>query len=253
MGRIGQRVVSRPLVIAHRGASDERAENTLPAFERAIELGADMIETDLHLTRDGVVVIHHDAALQRLGESGEIRDRTGAELATLDAAPHEISPQPIPTLLDLLEGFASRIDFNLELKTGLTSPYVGLEEQVLAAVDERGLSSKMLFSCFDVRVLERVRTISSTARIALLVSPRDSSAILDHADRVGAEAINPHCSLVSVDSVQAAHEAGFAVYPYTANEPAEMNRLLDCGVDGVITNFPKRLRDLVEERESAAG
>lgn len=244
--------MSRPLVIAHRGASGERAENTLPAFERAIELGADMIETDLHLTRDGVIVIHHDAALERLGESGEIRDRTAAELAALDAAPQEIAAQAIPTLWALLEGFASRIDFNLELKVGLSAPYEGLEAQVLEAVEARGLSSRMLFSCFDVNVLQRVREQAATARVALLVSPRDKSAVLDRAERVGAEAVNPHCSLVTAKWVRAAHDAGLAVYPYTANEIEEMKRLLDCGVDGVITNYPAMLRDLVEERESAA-
>ena len=70
--------MTRPLVIAHRGASGERPETTLGAFERAVELHADMIETDLHLTRDGVVVIHHDASLARLGGRGEIRDYTAA-------------------------------------------------------------------------------------------------------------------------------------------------------------------------------
>ena len=79
--------MSQPLVIAHRGASGERPENTLPAFERAIEQSADMIETDLHLTRDGVVVVHHDASLKRLGARGEIREWNAADLRSLDAAP----------------------------------------------------------------------------------------------------------------------------------------------------------------------
>jgi len=245
--------MNRPLVIAHRGASGDRAENTLPAFERAIELGADMIETDLHLSRDGVIVIHHDAGLERLGEPGEIRDRTAAELAAIDAAPEETAAQQIPTLLDLLEGFAPRIDFNLELKVGLTAPYEGIEELVLAAVRERGLLPRMLFSCFDDGVLERVRRIASDARIGVLVSPRAASDLFERAERVGAEAINPHCLLVTDDLVSKAHQRGLAVYPYTANEPDEMSRLLDCGVDGVITNYPARLAELIASRENAAG
>ena len=240
--------MTRPLVIAHRGASGERPENTLGAFERAIELHADMIETDLHLTRDGVVVIHHDASLARLGARGEIRDHTAAELSGLDAARGEGPVERIPTLLDLLDRFGSRMQFNLELKTGEDAAYEGIEAKVLAAVGERGLLSRMLFSCFDDPVLERLRSANSRARLAVLVSPRKPSQVLDRAARVGAEAVNPHISLVDRPFVDAAHAVGLRVYPYTANEPSEMARLADCGVDGIITNFPDRLRTLLDSR-----
>jgi glycerophosphoryl diester phosphodiesterase len=235
-------------VIAHRGASGERPENTLGAFERAIELHADMIETDLHLTRDGVVVIHHDASLARLGGRGEIRDFTVAELAGLDAARGKGPFERIPTLLDLLDRFGERMQFNLELKVGESAPYEGIEALVLAAVAARGLLPRMLFSCFEDPVLDRVRASSAQARIAVLVSARKPGRVLERAARVGAEAVNPHISLVDRDFVEAAHAAGLRVYPYTANEEAEMARLLDCGVDGVITNHPDRLRRLVVGR-----
>ena len=241
---------ARAMVIAHRGASGHVPENTLAAFERAIADGADMIETDLHLSRDGVVVIHHDADLERLGVEGEVRDRTAAELALLNAAPGEEPGMAIPTLLDLLSECAPRIAFNLELKVGRKAPYDGIEELVLREVESRGMMSKMLFSCFDDGVLERLRALSAKARIAVLVSPRAPRGIFERARRVDAEAINPHCLLVNEKLVREAHAEGIAVYPYTANEEAEITRLLDCGVDGVISNFPARLRDLVEKRES---
>ena len=240
--------MSRPLVIAHRGASGERPENTLGAFERAIELHADMIETDLHLTRDGVVVIHHDASLARLGARGEIRDHTAEELSELDAARGVGPVERIPTLLDLLDRFGSRMEFNLELKTGESAPYEGIEARVLAAVAERGLLPRMLFSCFDDPVLERLRTVNSQARLAVLVSARKPRHVLERAARVGAEAINPHVSLVDRPFVAAAHAAGLRVYPYTANERTEMARLADCGVDGIITNYPDRLASLLDGR-----
>lgn len=238
----------RPLVIAHRGASGERPENTLSAFERAIELASDMIETDLHLTRDGVVVIHHDASLGRLGLPGEIRDRTAAELASLDATLGRGSFEPMPTLLDLLERFGRRMAFNLELKVGESAAYDGIERVVLREVEARGLLPRMLFSCFDDPVLERLRAACPAARLAVLVSPRLPERVLERAARVAAEAVNPHVSLVDRRFVEAAHGAGLAVYPYTANDPAEMTRLLDCGVDGIISNFPALLRRLVDER-----
>jgi glycerophosphoryl diester phosphodiesterase len=241
--------MTRPLVIAHRGSSGERPENTFPAFERAIEQSADMIETDLHLSRDGIVVIHHDAELERLGEQGEIRDRTASELAAMNAAPGVSLAEKMPTLLELLDGFGERMQFNLELKVGLNDvAYEGLEDIVVSAVEARGLMPRMLFSSFYDAVLARLRARSAAARIALLVSPRAPVAIFERAAGVLAEAINPDVRLVTQKLVEEAHAAGLRVYPYTANESAEMARLLDCGVDGIITNHPARLHALLEER-----
>ena len=246
--------MSRPLVIAHRGASGDRAENTWPAFELAVELSADMIETDLHLSRDEVVVIHHDAALERLGAKGEIRDLMSQELGALDAAPAEPGPQSIPTLPELLDRFGHRVSFNLELKVGLERPYDGLEAQVLSEVEGRGLLPRTLFSCFQDSVLARLRDRSDEARLAVLVSPREPLRVLERAARVRAEAVNPHAMLVDDEFVRSAHGAGLSVYPYTANARTEMKRLLDCGVDGVITNFPRPLRELIDARAgSGAG
>jgi glycerophosphoryl diester phosphodiesterase len=241
--------MTRPLVIAHRGSSGERPENTLPAFERAIEQSADMIETDLHLSRDGIVVIHHDPELERLGEQGEIRDRTASELTAMNAAPGVSVAEKMPTLLDILDGFGERMQFNLELKVGLNDvAYEGIEDIVVSAVEARGLMSRMLFSSFYDPVLARLRKRSASARIALLVSPRAPIAIFERAAHVSAEAINPEVRLVTEELVEQAHAVGLRVYPYTANESAEMERLLDCGVDGIITNHPARLHALLDAR-----
>ncbi|HEB91394.1 MAG TPA: glycerophosphodiester phosphodiesterase [Deltaproteobacteria bacterium] len=242
----------RPLVIAHRGASGELPENTLPAFERAIEEAADMIETDLHLSRDGVVMIHHDAELERLGVHGEIRDHLAAELAELDAAPRTAATERMPTLDEILDLFAERIPFNLELKVGVGDvPYAGLEDLAVTAVEKRGLLPRMLYSSFYDPVLARLRKRSPEARIALLVSPRAPVAIFERAERIRAEAIHPEVGLVTPELVEEAHAAGLKVYPYTANAREEMVRLLDCGVDGLITNHPSRLHAVLREREKA--
>jgi glycerophosphoryl diester phosphodiesterase len=248
--------MTRPLVIAHRGSSGKYPENTLPAFECAIEESADMIETDLHLSRDGVVVIHHDPELERLGEPGEIRDRLAAELATLNAAPGALVAEKMPTLLDILDGFGERMQFNLELKVGRDDlAYDSIEDIVVSAVEARGLMPRMLFSSFYDPVLARLRERSFSARIALLLSPRAPVAMFERAQRLGAEAINPHIRLVTEALVDEAHAANLQVYPYTANDSKEMARLLDCGVDGIITNHPARLHALLHNRpqEPAAG
>ena len=222
----------------------------MSAFERAVEDSADMIETDLHLSRDGVVVIHHDAKLERLGDSGEIRERMASELSALNAAPGSAVVEKMPTLLDILDRFGERMQFNLELKVASDdAAYEGLEEIVLAAVEARGLMKRMLFSSFYDSVLERLRARSPSARVALLVSPRAPIGVFERAASLSAEAINPDVRLVTAELVAEAHEKGLCVYPYTANESREMKRLLDCGVDGIITNHPAELHALLRERE----
>ena len=244
--------MSRPLVIAHRGASGECPENTAAAFERAIEQSADMIETDLHLSRDDVVVIHHDAALERLGEAGQIRDRTAAELLALNVDPRAASPATMPTLDDVLDRWVDRVAWHLELKVAADdAAYPGLEARVVEAVAGRGALPRILFSSFYDPVLARVREQSAEARIALLFSPRANFKVIERAQRLGAEAINPDVRLVDAALVADAHAAGLRVFPYTANDSAEMSRLLECGVDGIITNYPTRLHELLRERENA--
>ena len=241
--------MSRPLVIAHRGASGERPENSLAAFELAVEQRADMIETDLHLSRDGTIVIHHDASLARLGEAGEIGEYTASELAALDVTLGSANAEGMPTLADLLDGFGERIELNLELKAASAGPYPGLEEVALAAVEERGLLARVLFSSFSDPVLARLRGLSRNARLGVLVSPRLPRRVLARARQVDAESIHPHTVLVSDDLIRRAHEAGLKVLPYTEDDPAGMERLLDLGVDGLFTNHPARLRQLLEARE----
>jgi len=235
-------------VIAHRGASGERPENTLSAYRLAVEQRADMIELDLHRSRDGVVVIHHDALLDRLGAEGEIADHTSETLRALDAAPDSPEVERMPILEEVLETFAGEVELNLEIKLGQGGSYEGLEEQVVEAVRARGLMSRILFSCFFDPVLARLRALAPTARIGVLVSPRFPQGATERAATVSAESIHPHIDLVDRDLVRNAHARGLRVMPYTADDPGELVRLLDCGVDGIFTNHPARLRRIVDER-----
>ena len=238
---------TRPLVIAHRGASAYRPENTLPAYALAVEMRADMIEIDLHRTRDGEIVITHDEALSGLGGAGEIADASAAEIRALDAGAGE----RVPTLDDVLDGFGHQIPFNLEIKRGTRELYPGLEEQALRAVVERGLSASILWSSFYDPVLERLRALHEDARIAFLVSPRDPERPLQRALGVRAEALNPWRGMVTPELVDEAHGEGLAVFPFTVDAPEEMERLLELGVDGMFTNHPDRLRDLLRLGEGA--
>ena len=228
-------------VIAHRGASGHRPENTLPAYELAVTQRADMIEIDLHRTRDGAIVITHDESLAGLGGRGEIADATCAEVRALDAGAGEC----VPLLDEVLDCFGARIPFNLELKQSREGPYPGLERATLTAVLQRDLLPGTLFSSFSDRVLETLRGLSSDARIGVLVSPGAPGRWRERARAVGAEAVNFWVGLASADAVATAHADGLLVNVYTVDDPDPMRALCDLGVDGIFTNYPDRLRALL--------
>jgi glycerophosphoryl diester phosphodiesterase len=233
-----------PLVIAHRGASGHRPENTLPAYELAVAQGADMIEIDLHRTRDGAIVVTHDEGLRGLGGTGEVAQASLAEVRRLDAGDGE----RVPTLPEVFDRFGERIPFNLELKRGSEGDYPGLEAATLAEVERRGLLARTLFSSFYDPVLARLRELAPAARIGFLVSRRFHDRALERARAVRAEALHPEAPLVTPALVEEAHAAGLAVHVFTVDEPDEMERLLAFGVDGLFTNFPDRLRSLLGGR-----
>jgi glycerophosphoryl diester phosphodiesterase len=234
-------VNSKPLVIAHRGASAYRPENTPSAYALAIEQRADMIEIDLHRTHDGALVVTHDAELAGLGGEGEIADASLAEVRALDAG----DGQRVPTLDEVLDRFGSAIPFNLEIKRGVAAEYPELEQLALDAVSGRGLLAGTLFSSFYDPVLARLRAIAPPARIALLVSRRYPVDIVARARAVGAEAVNPEAPLVTRQLVDDLHAAGLAVYPFTVDAPERMAELLEWGVDGLFTNLPDRMRTML--------
>jgi glycerophosphoryl diester phosphodiesterase len=238
----GGRRPARPLVIAHRGASAYRPENTLAAYALAVEQRADMIEIDLHRTLDGAVVVAHDAELGRIGGEGEIGEATLAELRALDAGGGE----RVPTLDEVLDAFGPRIPFNLELKQGGAGAYPELPARAVAAARSRGLLERTLFSSFYDPVLEQLRRGAPDARIALLISRRSAVRWVERARALGAEAVNPELPLVDRELVERAHAEGLAVYVFTVDPAEEMRRLLALGVDGLFTNVPDRMRGLLD-------
>src|SRR5262249_31661315 len=226
---LGRRVIPDPLVIAHRGASGERPENTMAAYALAVEQRADMIEIDLHCTRDGAIVIAHDEHLPGLPEGREIGESSLAEISALAQGDCRV-----PSLDEVLDAFGARIPFNLEIKCGVAvGPYSGIEARALAAIDLRGLAPSILFSSFDDGVLRRLRDSSATARIGVLVSGRNPGRWRERCAAVGAEAVHFWKGLASESTVAAAHADGLAVNVYTVDDPVEMRALLERGCDGL--------------------
>jgi glycerophosphoryl diester phosphodiesterase len=232
LARVGRRPL-KPRNIAHRGASVDRPENTLAAFELAVEQGADMIETDLHLLRDGAIALYHDDAIggRPVGAHSlvELRER-------LPAA---------PTLDETLDSLGQRIDFNLEIKSPKSGDYVGLEARVLDEVRRRGILARTLFSSFSDTVLRRLRELEPAARLGTLVSARLPESVFGRAASVKAEAVHLDLRLASDARIREAHAAGYQVNVWTVDRPEDQRRLIGFGVDGIFTNLPAQLRALL--------
>ncbi len=226
------------LCIAHRGSSIAAPENTLEAFRLAVRERADMIETDLHLTRDGQVPLYHDSTL----DGRPLGEWSLAELrARLPGA---------PTLAEALDAVGAEIPFNLELKSWPDdrTTYAGLEQHVLAELARRGWLERTLFSSFYDEALVRLRAAEPRARIGLLLSQRSAVAMFERAARLRAEALHPARSVVTRELVEESHRSGLRVHVYTVDDPDDQRRLLDWGVDGVFTNVPAQLRAILDER-----
>lgn len=230
-------------VIAHRGASGDAPENTLQAFEHAVSLGADGIELDVQLTRDGEVVVIHDETLERTTTgSGSIHSHTFAELRTLDAGSwFSLSPkrQRIPHLrevLDLLAG--TDLLLNVELKNDIV-PYDGLEAKVCALLADYP-GQRALVSSFNHYSLRKVKHISPATNIALLYVEGLIEPWL-YAQRQKAIALNPFYRNIVPELVAGCRDAGVALYTWTVNREEDMKRLLATGIDGIMTDYPARL------------
>ncbi|MFN2433708.1 MAG: glycerophosphodiester phosphodiesterase [Gemmatimonadota bacterium] len=251
----------KPRLIAHRGASGSRPENTLAAFRRAAEEGAEMIELDLHLSADGVPVVLHDARLERTTDgAGPLRRRTAAALAALDAGfrwsddggrsrPFRGGGQGVPSLSEVL-GALPDIRFTLEVKT----PSARLDESLRDALRAVGAEARVLLACHSGPVIRRLR--GSFEGVPTNVARDEVAAFLRHGAQalpVGARAfqVPPRHGLrqlVTRDFVEAAHAADREVHVWTVNEPAAMRALLGLGVDGIMTDFPARLLGVYRDR-----
>ena len=220
------------LCIGHRGARGHEPENTLRSVRRALELGAHGVEIDVRFV-DGELVIIHDATLDRTTNGhGDISRKSFAELRALDAGQGE----RIPTLREVFETVDRRAFINIELKGRRTAGPVGA--LIAEFVERRGWR----YEDFVVSSFYRteLRAVSdSRIPIALLLT-RPSRLYALSAWSVRAGALNPALRFVTQRFVEDAHRRGLKVFVYTVNEPADIARMREWGVDGVFTDFPER-------------
>lgn len=245
-------------VIAHRGASWDAPEHTLVAYDLALARGADWIEQDLQMTRDGHLVVLHDDSLDRTARGpaascrGLVRERSLAQLQHCEVgswfnAAHpgraraEFSNERIPTLDAVLTRYASRARFYIETKNPADAP--GMEDALLALLRRHRLvgTDRVIVQSFSAASLQRLHDLDAQLKLVLLIEdpiPRDS---LDPVlDRVASYAvgIGPARGIVSIALIDAAHKRKLVVHPYTVNDEPVMRFLLGRGVDGMFTDRP---------------
>jgi glycerophosphoryl diester phosphodiesterase len=241
----------KPWVIAHRGASGHAPENTLASFQRAVELGAGFIETDLHLTRDARFVAIHDATLERTTNGrGNVHDFTLAELRERDAGmwfDREFMGMQIPTLEEILE-FANKHDviFYLEVKY---DPAWGMHHALVGAIQKAQSAARTIIISFDEATLKALQQADSSIMTGLLIDKARKDGV-KAATQLGARQVCPKANLVTKELVQRAHQVDLQVAAWTVNDTNSMRALIDTGVDGIMTDFPDRLQAVVEDGAS---
>lgn len=247
---------SLPLIIGHRGASAVAPENTMGAFRKAIEVGADGIEFDVRLSRDGVPVVIHDETLHRTGRRSDYVSCLAAEelqqvnvgkwFGNRRNSADDYVDETVPTLRQLLD-YSSSVDavLYLELKCRReeTSQIASITCDLLA---NYRVAEQVIIECFDLPVIQEVKRVAPHLKTAALFQPRisrphlwsSSASLIDEAHAVGADEIALHHKLADDRTIESAHSAGLKVVIWTVDNPAWVARAKNQGVHALITNDP---------------
>jgi len=231
------------LAIGHRGAAGITPENTKLSFVKALDLGADAIEFDVQLTRDDVAIIFHDDTLERTTDGkGRVNATDFPAIAKLDAGSWfgaSFKGIEIPTLEETLKTLAGRVTLNIELKPD--QRVEKLTKHVITAVARFEAFEHVIFSSFNTAAVAIVRRLVPSARIGILCNKGGLSPALELAERLGAETLNPHTSMIDHDLLERARARGLSVWTWTANEPGEISLLSALGVAGIFSDYPDRV------------
>jgi glycerophosphoryl diester phosphodiesterase len=239
-----------PLIIGHRGASAVAPENTMAAFREALAAGADGIEFDVRLTRDGVPVVIHDSTLRRTGGvPHRVAELTREEISKVDVGSwfaETFANETVPSLAELFKLFQSNNStLYLEMKCDSPAGQRPLAEACVKAIDEHSLKSRVVVQCFQLPALKVFREIDPDIKTVALFEPSftnpsvlSDQKIINQATDIGAAALALHHRLARESLVLKAKAAGLHVAVWTVDDPAWIERARAIGVDALITNNP---------------
>lgn len=243
-----------PLVISHRGANQLAPENTMPAFEKSLTFGVDGFENDVHLTKDGVLVVCHDDTVDRTSNgTGLICEKTFEELRALDFGSWfspEFAGTKIPTLAEFFAVCGPVKVINVEIKRAMDGSTESAGA-VARLAREMGVFDKLIVSSFEMDMLQACLAEDETTRVCYLYAPDcpHMEEILDDpiafAEKYRLYAYHPIVLMVSRDYIEECHAAGLIVNPWTVNQEHAITALCDWGADGIITDAPELCMRLV--------
>ncbi|WP_284644788.1 glycerophosphodiester phosphodiesterase [Paenibacillus silviterrae] len=238
---------NKPLVIAHRGAKGEAPENTLGAFKLGLDQGCDAIELDVHLSKDGELIVIHDATMDRTTDKeGTVNEMTVAEIQRADAGRwfHEkYEGERVPLLEEVFDLVPANIMINVEIKGSYGRR---LEPALVKLMQKKNRVHNVVVSSFDFKSLQHLKLHEPEAKIGLLY---DVNA-MRHSDlarlmSTPVYSLHPHMRRIDKAEVADAVNQGLKVFPYTINEEEHMLLAIEYGVSGIITDYPGKLKALL--------
>lgn len=241
------------MVCAHRGASGDFPENTIPAFAAAVALGCEMIEFDVRATADGALVLLHDATVDRTTDgSGSIWKLSFAEVAQLDASAgrEAHAGTRMPTLDRALDFLPRTIDLDIHVYPG-PEDAEAIVSGVCRQIRDRDLYASAFIAGAD-DVIERVIDTDAQVRRCLLGSQDRADTYVRLAHEMGCSNLQPLNSITTKELCDDAHRRGLIVHPFYADDKTEMLRLAECGVDGILTNCPKLMVEVLRTKSRGA-
>ena len=246
-----------PLVLAHRGANKVAPQNTLPAFEKAIQFNADGIETDVHLCKDGEIVICHNYTVDATSNGkGSIDEMTFAELSRMDFGSYfssDFKGVTLPTLAELLTLVKNMQLINIEIKAPKKDN--DLVKRVVEEVYKFGVEKKSIISCFNPECIKQVKDIDENIKTALLYEDDElgneimTFGVAKYCQQLKADAAHPHRNLITHKEIIDLHNLGIAVNPWTVNLKEDIIKLTNWGCDALITDVPDFCHQVLKEIE----
>lgn len=245
-------------VIAHRGASAYAPENTISAFKKAFELGIDILEIDVHQTKDRELVVLHDGTVNRTTNgTGKVKNTTFEELRKLDAGSwfsKDFIGEKIPSLKEVFEITPDSIVLLIEIKKG-SETYPGIENRVIQLISEYNLKERVILKSFDDKILQEFKNIDpEIPRLKVFVGQISFLRIvIDYSLNFGSvldndvQYIQAHWLGITKCLIDKAHKRGYKVYVWDVNNEKRMKDLILMGIDGIETDYPDKLKKILTE------